>query len=652
MLPFVKDKVRTHAENRLKICLLCKKKRKSMTRLSPAIIENLRNKTNYDPKDERLPAAICNTCKIKFYKQLKSELSVTLPDYTEFTISTKRFGKCDCTLCELVLDDSDFNFTKKVKTTKYDKVKRLQKKTYKHQNKEANVKQTEIINEIKNSLTVKEQQQLVSRLIKDQNGASTNRQLKFSQHRGKALRVDINPAKRKSMPKISASEVSNIQTNYSLTSNQVIGITRDLRVGAKSRKLFEPYLINKLREFNHALDQYFEIHEIDFLREKGNQKHFSKEPFIICNNISGLCQFVQEKREQGHIHLKFGIDGGGGFLKITLSLQNVIQRSNRTLRQKYNDGIASKKFSDAGVKKLILVGVVPCAQENYPNVSTLWKLLKINDFKGTIATDMKLANILAGLMGHSSCNPCAYCTATKDYLGKCGEYRSIGSCSKNYHDWLNAGGSKQRAKNYMNCTNLPVFEGEADDEIIDFLPPPELHLMTGVVNKLYDCMLQEFHSDALKWAALCNVQRTASCGRFSFAGNASKTLLEKVDILRSFCEIGCVKYVQCFQDFQRVVKSCFSNELNDDYKNNIEKFQRSYLDLNISITPKVHAVFFHVSHFCEKTNRGLGFYSEQAVESAHYDFKMTWNKYQVPRNHPQYAAQLLKAVCEYNSRHI
>ena len=44
-----------------------------------------------------------------------------------------------------------------------------------------------------------------------------------------------------------------------------------------------------------------------------------------------------------------------------------------------------------------------------------------------------------------------------------------------------------------------------------------------------------------------------------------------------------------------------------------ETFKLSKLE--ISVTPKVHAVFFHVQEFCELTKMGLGPWSEQTSES-------------------------------------
>ena len=46
--------------------------------------------------------------------------------------------------------------------------------------------------------------------------------------------------------------------------------------------------------------------------------------------------------------------------------------------------------------------------ENYANIKAIWDKLDINqiDRPYKIAADLKMANILFGLMSHSSCHPC------------------------------------------------------------------------------------------------------------------------------------------------------------------------------------------------------------------------------------------------------
>ena len=44
------------------------------------------------------------------------------------------------------------------------------------------------------------------------------------------------------------------------------------------------------------------------------------------------------------------------------------------------------------------------------------------------------------------------------------------------------------------------------------------------------------------------------------------------------------------------------------------------MDLGINISLKVHILTEHVTEFCKNHNNSLGLYSEQALESSHYDF--------------------------------
>ena len=88
-------------------------------------------------------------------------------------------------------------------------------------------------------------------------------------------------------------------------------------------------------------------------------------------------------------------------------------------------------------------------------------------------------------------------------------------------------------------------------------------------------------------------------------------------------------------------------------KEKTEVFRVKYLNLKISVTPKVHAVFFHVAEFCDIVGTGLGPWSEQTAESLHHDFSQIWNNFKVAdMDHPEYAKRLLDAVVMYNSQHL
>ena len=114
--------------------------------------------------------------------------------------------------------------------------------------------------------------------------------------------------------------------------------------------------------------------------------------------------------------IRIGLDSGGGFVKICLSLFDsyaIESVSKKTL---------CKKFKNSGVKKVFIVGIAPKTPKNCYNLKKLWLSIGLNslEYPYTIATDLKLCNILLGLMSHSSIHPCCWCNVDKYHLNKNG----------------------------------------------------------------------------------------------------------------------------------------------------------------------------------------------------------------------------------------
>ena len=57
--------------------------------------------------------------------------------------------------------------------------------------------------------------------------------------------------------------------------------------------------------------------------------------------------------------------------------------------------------------------------------------------------DLKLGNIMSGLMNHASSHPCTWYDVPSDSLNLCGNYRTINDCIKNYEDWVLSGADKK-----------------------------------------------------------------------------------------------------------------------------------------------------------------------------------------------------------------
>lgn len=463
----------------------------------------------------------------------------------------------------------------------------------------------------------------------------------------------------KKLPLFPAETFLEIQTKYNLSQNVTRYIAKDIRDASSTLVITnqEPHqhLKEKLQNRIHIYDEFFTSKIFNFVKIVGNTTEDSSRVVVFCENLYGFLDSVKKQRSLSEFYLKFGIDGGGKFLKVCLS---VFSKQNEEVigNAEVQSVKSTKKFKDSSVKKLFILALAPNTQENYENVKLLWLSLQINCFPFIVSTDLKLANLLIGIMAHSSSFPCTWCEIGASQLDSRGILRTLGNLMQNHLNWVNAGAKKNDAKYFKCCIHGPIL-GSFDQEdklILLLIPLPELHLLLGVVNTTYDHMLKEFETEAILWAESCYVHREITQGT-GFKGNACNILLKKTDILEQICNDrgseGCLKYVKVLNDFNEVVHSCFKKELKLDYKEKIAVFRKSYLDLKVNVTPKVHAVFFHIEDFCEITKTGLGEYSEQAMESVHYDFTVIWNKYAVPADHPEYSRQLRRAVCEYNGLH-
>ncbi len=200
-----------------------------------------------------------------------------------------------------------------------------------------------------------------------------------------------------------------IKTDLNLSTRKTNKLTENLRVATRKRKLFEPNLKDYITQRHRSLDHLFEVIDVEF---------GEVQPTVVCTDIDSLIRTISDERQQFDTELAFkiGIDGGGGYLKFCLNSINpeemFITQSN--LRSTYNCGVASKAMKSTGVNKLQIIGLAPDVPETYDNVLQLWSMLDINQlFKEKenvrVAADLKLCNIIIGLMSHSCNHPCSWC---------------------------------------------------------------------------------------------------------------------------------------------------------------------------------------------------------------------------------------------------
>lgn len=274
------------------------------------------------------------------------------------------------------------------------------------------------------------------------------------------------------------------------------------------------------------MDDSFEVTEVDYIKITDEGKTINQEPkaTVFCNDLDAFTQFVLNERgcfSTEDVLFKLCLDGGGGFFKLCLSICQKPENPNKGTRALYTQGIAARSLKDTGVKKIFIIGIAPEVQENYTNVLKMWILVQlvggltesVMADKFTITTDLKLANIILGLMSHSSNHPCSWCDVSKAKLHTKGEPRTLESLTSAFWNWYQVGnGDIKQAKNFGNVVHLPILKGNPNDRVIDVLPPPELHLLLGPFNTIFKAIYMDWPGAITCWARKCHVERKALHG--------------------------------------------------------------------------------------------------------------------------------------------
>lgn len=686
---------KSHEECRPCICLLCFSKTKVMRNISDSAREVIdKHILSIDFNDHRYPTALCSNCYtiICEYKKNNFARKINLFDHSKLTSVrplTRTTDKCVCLLCDTARASSTANFGLSNSVIKRKKPGRTPLDPSTAASPESVTLCTHCLSELARGKAHNcTQTQRHNNLITYAQGSSCSStnpgseeriatsiirskmceddcidgEVLLSAKRGRPLFIQISNDNRSSDKRVTVEDIHNIKTDLNLSTNQTKTLTKHIRSALGTRKATEPYIRENLLLKSHQLDALFCCENRDFDCSSGKSfTSASNSPIVFCTALNELRDRVVLCRQflQNDFDCIIGVDSGGGFLKVCLTIRSASANTNAgngdtTGRSTLSEGVAAKSLRDTSVKKLFIIAIVPDAQETYRNMLILWNLLKLTSPQEhspyTFCMDLKLANIMLGLMSHACLHPCTWCDAEKDELSAEGNLRSLGKIRDQYWSFVESEKKASKAKEYGNCIHAPLFKFSDATLVMDILPPPELHLLLGVVNFLY-FNLEKIWPDAIQWPKCLQLEKEAFHGG-SFAGNACRKLLRNVDKLANIVPHEHNNFVSAFRAFNDVVSCCFGKSLERDYKQKIRTFQTSFLRLGLRVTPKIHCVFFHVIEFCDSKECGLGVWSEQAFESVHADFAKHWERYKVPSSHEKFGDRLLRAVQEYNSNHI
>ena len=497
----------------------------------------------------------------------------------------------------------------------------------------------------------------------------------------------------KATPKYSIDDLSKLQISRNLSDNDTLAIAAFLRTKA-GRKSVEANLCDGLKDRNHKLEDMFYMKEMT-MKEKprkkkkkgdgGDSENFSEDesddlvdgmrdvqrPGIFVKDVDEFTAFLVNERNldpSAHI-VQFGFDDGQGMLKVMEIVKSrESEPEQEKKRSKYADGVCPKSSKLSSVKKLFVIGLVPEVQELYPNIRSMMEELKLGGIEYGLCADIKIYLCLIGKQVASCTHPCPYCEGKTPWETQA-KHLTIGSLNEWYQKFLDNGGNVKNAKKFQNVINPPLLTGDDSTKTLEVLNVSELHCMTGSTGKIVSgferCAFEnkgegeKFMNEFLKRE---DISKCVYQGSNSFEGNQARKLLKCVDKLERDVKhlldfetaTKALPFVESLRLLDKVFTACFGQALDPDYKECIDAFSGQYRTLGITITPKIHIIEQHVVEFLRAKGEtaGLGFWSEQAMESGHHDFKLEWEKVKVSANHKQYSERLFNTAVRYAGKHI
>ena len=116
-------------------------------------------------------------------------------------------------------------------------------------------------------------------------------------------------------------------------------------------------------------------------------------------------------------------------------------------------------------------------------------------------------------------------------------------------------------------------------------------------------------------------------------GNYCNKTLENLDRLEETIEKEYIPFVTTLRALKVVKDSCFGPKLHENWKENIQNFEKAwfdiYIEFDIYFSNKCHVIIEHIPQVIERTGKSLYLSSEQVVEATHAKFAVFWERYKV-----------------------
>ena len=473
------------------------------------------------------------------------------------------------------------------------------------------------------------------------------------------LEEEINNMFKRDMGKDKPSQITEKEV-VEMISDFEVSDRKMMKILRKMREIFgKKAVTSNIREAIIARKKkvlkYFKVENTTFKDKDGNDIN---RQFVFTEDLELLLDFVISERdyEEDNVDVKVSMDGGQGRMLVVLHLGN---------------GDEAKATKDTSTKRAIILAYVDNIPETHFNLSKILNNLKVHMVKyhHTIVGDLKLYNIILGLMECGSRHGCYICKGKKgpDGIWVAGEYRSIENILSDHTLWQSESGLKKDMKNYFNAIREPIVKASnakllendhSETKTLLLTPIPPLHVIRlGPVNKIWKGLSQKTSMDDIE--SLLGLVRK-DMQKKEFQGPQCVKILNNLDLLRLYLPEDLHSYVDALESIKIIYKIATAKEVDPDHRNIIEKFEEQWkvlMDEHGETMPlKVHIIVHHLSDYFDEAGKTLRTTSDQFVEAAHHKVKHFIDSHpnynHVDKSTDEYGQAALASVTHFNSNNL
>ena len=349
-----------HDENKKLACFLCLNRgsRALSHREKSCLRDNVYK--DFFTNGAFLPGSLCSGCRAQLSSLagdkprplpppvLYSDLVLEMKLHTPRTRAAADHGGCDCSICKVISSrasrqqissrqqsrqtmDSEHGSSETSSNTAV--CSECLSEIGRGKNHRCN--NNSLLENLNKKLTPRTREKLSAMTIREKVQETGAQEVSLKSTKGHPLQVITGPPVKRqlafhqstpaSTSTVSHSALSRGYTELNLSMRKTLGLAKIVREECGPQSV-APNFRQQLFAQGHTLESFFNVEELTFSRQnevKGESEAI-QHPVVYCNDINELVQFICEKWDVSTRSLKLGIDRGGGFIKVALSIESLI----------------------------------------------------------------------------------------------------------------------------------------------------------------------------------------------------------------------------------------------------------------------------------------------------------------------------------------